>query len=102
MLLLPPGLPEQLKGERIATLFANSIEACIAMFGVMASGAQLVPLNPLYTKREIDEIVADAEPASVLREIALFRGRLFRLPNPRRSLSCNTPEAPPGKPRAST
>ena len=51
-------LSRQLSGERIATLFGNSIEACVAMFGVMASGAQLVPLNPLYTKREIDEIVA--------------------------------------------
>jgi long-chain acyl-CoA synthetase len=76
------GLAASLKGERIATLLPNSIETCIAMFGVLASGAQLVPLNPAYTKREIDEIVSDAQPASVLREISLSRGTNRKLPNP--------------------
>jgi long-chain acyl-CoA synthetase len=75
-------LSRQLSGERIATRFGNSIEACVAMFGVMASGAQLVPLNPLYTKREIDEIVADAQPASVLSSIELKPGKDIRLPDP--------------------
>ena len=65
------GVAGELKGERFATLLPNSIETCVAMFGVLASGAQLVPLNPLYTKREIDEIVADAEPTSVLTGISL-------------------------------
>ena len=51
------------RGGRVATLLPNSIEACVAMFGVFAAGAQLVPLNPLYTPREIDEILADADPA---------------------------------------
>jgi len=49
------------KGERIATLLPNSIEACIAMFGVLASGAQLVPLNPLYTLPELEVILEDAD-----------------------------------------
>jgi long-chain acyl-CoA synthetase len=70
------------KGGRVATLLPNSIETCIAMFGVLASGAQLVPLNPLYTKREIDEIVADAQPATVLTKISLSRGKPLRLPEP--------------------
>ena len=60
------GFAAGLRGERIATVLGNSIEACIAMFGVLASGAQLVPINPLYTKREVEEIVADAEPAAVI------------------------------------
>jgi long-chain acyl-CoA synthetase len=77
------GLSTELKGERIATLLPNSIETCVAMFGVMAAGAQLVPLNPLYTKREIDEIVADAEPAALLSEkIELKQGKKRQLPNP--------------------
>jgi long-chain acyl-CoA synthetase len=76
------GVAEQLKGERVATLLPNSIETCIAMFGVLASGAQLVPLNPLYTKREIDEIVADAQPASVLTKISLSPGKNLQLPKP--------------------
>jgi acyl-CoA synthetase (AMP-forming)/AMP-acid ligase II len=48
----------------------------------MASGAQLVPLNPLYTKREIDEIVADAQPSAVLQEVALSKGGHREPPNP--------------------
>jgi long-chain acyl-CoA synthetase len=77
------GLSQELNGERIGTLLPNSIETCVAMFAVMASGAQLVPLNPLYTKREIDEIVADARPARVLAEkMELKSGKATALPNP--------------------
>jgi long-chain acyl-CoA synthetase len=49
---------------------------------VLASGAQLVPLNPLYTKREIDEIVADAQPASVLTQTELKSGKALSFPSP--------------------
>ena len=48
------------RGERVATLLPNSIDACIAAFGILAAGAQHVPLNPLYTPREIGEILSDA------------------------------------------
>lgn len=51
------------RGSRVATLLPNSIEACVATFAAMAAGAQLVPLNPLYTARELEEILGDAEPA---------------------------------------
>ena len=72
-----------LKGERIATVMPNSIEACVAMFGVLASGAQLVPLNPLYTPREIDEILEDAAAARPIREIAISPAQsALRLPSP--------------------
>ena len=54
------------KDERVATLLPNSIEACIAMFGAWAAGAQLVPLNPLYTPREVDAILEDAAPAVLI------------------------------------
>jgi long-chain acyl-CoA synthetase len=73
----------ELQGERIATVMPNSIEACVAMFGVLASGAQLVPLNPLYTSREIDEIFADAEAAQLVKSVELsFQKSSLRLPNP--------------------
>jgi long-chain acyl-CoA synthetase len=72
-----------MRGERIATVLGNSIEACVAMFGVLASGAQLVPINPLYTKREVDEIVADADPALVVSEtFGLKYGKARTLPLP--------------------
>jgi len=50
------------RGERVATLLDNSIESCVAAFGALAAGAQHVPLNPLYTSRELDFILRDAAP----------------------------------------
>lgn len=73
----------RLRGERIATVMPNSIEACVAMFGVLASGAQLVPLNPLYTPREIDDIFADADAAQLVNNVELsFQEASLRLPDP--------------------
>jgi len=51
------------RGARVATLLPNSIDACIAAFAVLAAGAQHVPLNPLYTQRELTQILEDAAPA---------------------------------------
>jgi long-chain acyl-CoA synthetase len=48
------------RGERVASVLPNSIDACIAAFGILAAGAQHVPLNPLYTERELGEILSDA------------------------------------------
>jgi long-chain acyl-CoA synthetase len=50
------------RGERVATLLENSVESCVAAFGALAAGAQHVPLNPLYTPRELDFILRDAAP----------------------------------------
>src|SRR4051812_7456838 len=59
-------LARRLEGERIATLLPNSIEACVAMYAVLASGAQLVPLNPLYTRPELETILEDADAAALI------------------------------------
>lgn len=59
-------------GDRVVTIMANSTDAAIATFGVQASGAQLVPLNPSYTSAELETIITDANPTIVLcdQEIA--------------------------------
>jgi long-chain acyl-CoA synthetase len=57
-------------GERVATRLGNSIEACVAAFGVLASGAQHVPLNPLYTQAELDPILLDASPSLFLTAVS--------------------------------
>lgn len=54
------------RGERVAIVLPNSIEICIAVFGVLAAGGVVVPLNPLYTGRELGDILADAEPHIVI------------------------------------
>jgi len=49
------------RGERVAIVLGNGIDICIAMFAVHAAGAVAVPLNPLYTERELRLILEDAE-----------------------------------------
>ena len=59
------------RGERVATLIGNSIEACVAMFGTLAAGAQLVPLNTLLTAHELQPILLDAAPRVLIVDAAL-------------------------------
>ncbi len=55
------------RGNRVALILGNSVELAIAMFAVHAAGAQAVPINPIYTTRELDMIIGDAVPC-----IAIF------------------------------
>lgn len=58
-------------GGCVATLLGNSIEACVATLGVLAAGAQQVPLNALYTAPELAPLLADAAPAVLVVDAAL-------------------------------
>ena len=58
------------RGERVALVCGNSIEICVAMFGIQAAGAQAVPLNPIYTARELTGILRDAEPVAIIYDSA--------------------------------
>ena len=58
-------------GDRVVTIMANSADAAVANFGIQASGAQLVPLNPAYTSAELDIIIADASPTVVLCDVEI-------------------------------
>lgn len=59
------------RGERVATVLGNSIDACVAAFGTLAAGAQHVPLNPLLATRELDYILRDASPVALVVDEAL-------------------------------
>ncbi|MBL8661269.1 MAG: AMP-binding protein [Candidatus Odyssella sp.] len=70
------GLAAELKalgaaGQRVAFVLGNSPDICIAYFGAHAAGAQAVPLNPLYTARELEQMLGDAAPAAVFYEAAV-------------------------------
>ena len=54
------------RGRRVALLLGNSLEMAVAMFAVHAAGAQAVPVNPIYTTREIDHILRDAAPHAAI------------------------------------
>jgi long-chain acyl-CoA synthetase len=58
-------------GERVALILGNAPDMAIAMFAVHAAGAQAVPVNPIYTARELDLIVGDAQPIAVLYDEAI-------------------------------
>ena len=55
-----------LRGTRIAMLMRNSLDYCIAMFAIQMAGAQIVPLNPRYTKNELLELLEDAAVSALI------------------------------------
>lgn len=55
-------------GERVAMVMGNSVELCIAMFAVQAAGAQLAPLNPIYSEYELTPIIEDTDARVVIYE----------------------------------
>ena len=59
------------RGERVATVLGNSVEACVAAYGALAAGAQHVPLNPLYAPRELELMLRDAAPRVLIVDAAL-------------------------------
>jgi long-chain acyl-CoA synthetase len=59
------------RGERVALLLPNSIESALATFAVHAAGGVVVPLNPLYTPRELAAILEDAAPRAFLFDASL-------------------------------
>lgn len=54
------------QGSRVALVCGNSIEIAVAMFAAHAVGAQAVPINPLYTERELAYILSDSDPRVVI------------------------------------
>ena len=54
------------KGDRIAIQIPNLLQSPIAIMGALKAGLTIVNLNPLYTAREIDAILKDAEVQAIL------------------------------------
>ncbi|NNM75978.1 AMP-binding protein [Sphingomonas sp. ID1715] len=60
-------------GDRMLVQTGKSVEALILYLAAIRSGIVYVPLNPGYTRSEIDYFVADAEPALFVGEAELAR-----------------------------
>lgn len=56
------------RGGRIATVAGNGIGNTVALMAGMAAGAQVAPLNPAYTERELRPQIEDVAPAVVLTD----------------------------------
>ena len=54
------------KGDRVALLLPNSPQFIIAYFGILKAGAVIVPLNPLYTERELTFHLSDSGAETVV------------------------------------
>lgn len=57
-------------GDRVAVLLPNGLDICVATNAIHAARAQCVPLNPIYTARELGEILEDAAPRLILLDAA--------------------------------
>ena len=54
------------KGDRVALLLPNSPQFIIAYYGILKAGAVIVPLNPLYTERELTFHLSDSGAETVV------------------------------------
>lgn len=53
-------------GERVAYLMRNSLEMAVGLYAGMAARAQVAPLNPNYTDRELEPLVLDVAPRLIV------------------------------------
>jgi long-chain acyl-CoA synthetase len=54
------------KGDRVALLLPNCPQFLIAFWGALEAGAVVVPTNPLYTPRELEQQLADSGAATIV------------------------------------
>ncbi|WP_435405658.1 amino acid adenylation domain-containing protein [Mycolicibacterium houstonense] len=50
-------------GQRVAVLLSRSVEAIVAIFGVLKSGAAYVPIDPAVPDSRLEFVLADSQPA---------------------------------------
>ncbi|MFI5511734.1 amino acid adenylation domain-containing protein, partial [Mycobacterium sp. NPDC051804] len=62
-------------GQRVALLASRSVEAIVAVLGVLKSGAAYVPIDPGHPDARIDFMLADAAPMAAITTAGL-RSRL--------------------------
>lgn len=57
-------------GDRVVVLMANSPDLAIAIFGVQAAGAQVVPMNSAYTANELQQVLDNANARGIIYDEA--------------------------------
>ncbi len=66
------------KGDRVALLLPNTPQFIIAYYGILKAGGVIVPLNPLYTERELTFHLSDSG-AETLVTIPMFLEKVAAL-----------------------
>lgn len=54
------------KGERVALMMPNLLQYPVALFGVLRAGLIAVNVNPLYTPRELEHQLNDADARAIV------------------------------------
>jgi long-chain acyl-CoA synthetase len=54
------------RGDRVATMLSNDIEATVAIQGSWRAAAALAPLNPTTKAERLDYVLADTEPSVIV------------------------------------
>jgi len=54
------------KGDRVALLLPNSPQMVLSFHGIWKAGAIAVPINPLYTERELKHALTEVDAAAVI------------------------------------
>ena len=54
------------KGDRVALMMPNSLVFAVAMLGIVRAGAVQVNVNPMYTPRELEHQLTDADAESIV------------------------------------
>lgn len=63
------------KGSRVALMLPNTPQYVLSYLAVLRLGAIVVQMNPLYTEREIENILADSEAEAIIA-LDLFISRI--------------------------
>lgn len=64
------------KGDHVAVLFPNSLDTLLSYFAIIKAGGTVIPINPVYTPREMAFIISNSE-AKILLAAAAFREKIF-------------------------
>jgi long-chain acyl-CoA synthetase len=60
------------KGDRVAVMLPTSLPFVVAMAGALRAGMTVVPVNPLYTPREVEHQLNDAGAAAIVAADAML------------------------------
>jgi long-chain acyl-CoA synthetase len=60
------------KGDRVAVMLPTSLPFVVAMAGALRAGMTVVPVNPLYTPREVEHQLNDAGAAALVVSDAML------------------------------
>jgi long-chain acyl-CoA synthetase len=59
------------RGDRVAVLLPNGVEAAVAIYGALRAGAAFVPLNPTIKADKLGYVLADCTATAVVTDDAL-------------------------------